>query len=69
MEYAEGLLELVFYFLKIVFPKQFLPVKGVNSYNLDVVYKSDNYIIVNKCYDLVINSNDPNEKVHLLFEY
>lgn len=63
MEYAEGILEIIIFFAKNILTKQFLSVKTGTKYTLDVVHKSENYIIVNKGYDILINSNNPDEKV------
>ncbi|XP_075223360.1 RNA pseudouridylate synthase domain-containing protein 1-like isoform X2 [Lycorma delicatula] len=70
MEYAEGILEIIIFFAKNILTKQFLSVKTGTKYTLDVVHKSENYIIVNKGYDILINSNNPDEKLtleHLLY--
>lgn len=68
MEYAESLLEVFLYFVKTILTNQLLPVIPESKYKLDVVHKSENYIIINKGYDVLINSNSPNEKV-ILFPY
>jgi len=34
---------------------------------IEIVYRSENFLIINKPYDTYINSNNPDKKVRILF--
>lgn len=64
MEYIEELLKIL---LHHVARKLWGVVrkKSVSDENLEVLHRSNNFIVLNKRYDVVINSNDPNVKVRI----
>lgn len=65
MEYVEELLKILLYHCALKFwgyvHKKFESNKNVST-NLEVLHRSNNFIVLNKRYDVVINSNDPDVK-------
>ena len=39
------------------------PVETAKSNNVEILYKSPNFLVINKSHDIVINSNDPKVQV------
>lgn len=69
MEYIEELLKILLYHIALklwgVVHKKSDTDKSVAT-NLEVLHRSNNFIVLNKRYDVVINSNDSNVKVRIV---